>query len=363
MITLKTLDIDWIKTVSQKNRKTDPILIEKLLRALILLEGLVKSEQHFVFKGGTALMLLLGSIKRLSIDIDIVVENQIDFSIEKMFDNLLPEFGFSRYELKERKIDSKIIKAHYKFYYTPVHKTSQAEDYILLDILFETSNYNRILPWTIDSKFVIQEGEQLAVNIPTFEDLLGDKLTAFAPNTTGVPYEKNGYNQAMEIIKQLYDIGCLFNVVNNLEIVRNTFYKFAEIEASYRDLQIKPEDVLEDVFYTSLCISTRGNIGKENFEKLKHGIKSISSFVFSEIYHIEKAIIDASKAAYLAKLIQSPKKEIEKFLNPEILSDWIIEFPLDTKLNKLKKSNPEAFFYWYKIFEIERFNLDKLTKW
>jgi len=25
---------------------------------------------------------------------------------------------------------------------------------------------------------------------------------------------------------------------------------------------------------------------------------------------------------------------------------------MNTKLNKLKKSNPEAFFYWYKIYEL-----------
>lgn len=356
MISIKTLNIDWLKEVSVKNRKTDTTLVEKVIRALIILEGLVKSNQPFFFKGGTALMLLLGSIKRLSIDIDIIVEKQNDFSVQKVFDNLLPESGFSRFEQKERKIDSKIEKAHYKFYYTPVHKTSQTEDYILLDILFETPNYNRILPWTIDSKFLIQDGKPLVVNIPTLEDLLGDKLTAFAPNTTGVPYEKRGYSQAMEIIKQLYDIGSLFNVVKDLEIVRKTFNKFAEIESAYRDLQIKPDDVLEDVFQTALIISTRGYVGKEDFNKLSHGIKSISSFVFSETYHIERAIIDASKAAYLAKLIQTEKEEIEIFSNPDILKNWTIELPLNTKLNKLKKSNPEAFFYWYKIFEIEQKN-------
>ena len=33
--------------------------------------------------------------------------------------------------------------------------------------------------------------------------------------------------------------------------------------------------------------------------------------------------------------------------------DWIIEQPFNTRLNKLKKSNTEAFFYWYKIYELE----------
>jgi len=39
------------------------------------------------------------------------------------------------------------------------------------------------------------------------EDLLGDKLTAFAPNSTGIPYYKGEDSMSMGIIKQLYDIG------------------------------------------------------------------------------------------------------------------------------------------------------------
>ena len=35
------------------------------------------------------------------------------------------------------------------------------------------------------------------------------------------------------------------------------------------------------------------------------------------------------------------------------MKDWQIDEPLNKKLNKLKKSNPEAFFYWYKIYELK----------
>ena len=46
----------WIEQVS-KTQKADKILVEKVIRALILLEGLAESGLNFVFKGGTALML------------------------------------------------------------------------------------------------------------------------------------------------------------------------------------------------------------------------------------------------------------------------------------------------------------------
>ncbi len=56
MIDNKTLSIEWLNEVSAKNRKADKILVEKVIRALYLLEGLAKTELDFVFKGGTALM-------------------------------------------------------------------------------------------------------------------------------------------------------------------------------------------------------------------------------------------------------------------------------------------------------------------
>ncbi len=52
MISKDSLTADWLETVSAGHRKADKILIEKVIRALMLLEGLVKSKLQFVFKGG-----------------------------------------------------------------------------------------------------------------------------------------------------------------------------------------------------------------------------------------------------------------------------------------------------------------------
>ena len=85
---------------------------------------------------------------------------------------------------------------------------------------------------------------------------------------------------------------------------------------------------------------------------MQQGIRRITSFIFSESFHLEKAIILASKAAYVSTLIKLDASMIEKFENPKQLKDWKIGEELNNKLNKLKKSNPEAFFYWYKIYEL-----------
>jgi hypothetical protein len=50
----------WISEIA-KIKKADKVLVQKLIRALILLEGLSESKLNFVFKGGTALMLMLNS--------------------------------------------------------------------------------------------------------------------------------------------------------------------------------------------------------------------------------------------------------------------------------------------------------------
>ena len=357
MINQKEITIDWINKVSKENKNADKILVEKVIRALLLLEGLVKQEIAFVFKGGTALMLHFNSTKRLSIDIDIILPKE-NADFEDKLNALVKEQGFIRKELNHRNtpenVGTIIKKEHYKFYYTPTHKSNKEEDYILLDILFEKSNYQNIIQLPIQSAFVPIIDNPILVHIPSLEDLLGDKLTAFAPNTTGIPYQKSGNSMSMEIIKQLYDIGNLFDKVNDINIIKITFYKFAKTELTYRNnKELNEQNVLEDIYQTSLCIASRGTDGKGNFEELQLGIQRIRAYIFSESYHIEKAIIQASKVAYLITLIANNIVEIEKYSNPLQMKEWQITEPMNNKLNKLKKSNPEAFFYWFKVYEIK----------
>ncbi len=348
MISKDSLQLKWINQVSAENRKADKILIEKVIRALLLLEGLAQSGLPFVFKGGTAVMLLQKRPKRFSIDIDIIVPGKADF--DALFATFIQEKSFTRFEIQKRNVDSKIEKRHYKFFYTPVHQTNLAEDNILLDILMEDSPYQTIVPTDIDTPFVKQAGAPVQANLPGKEDILGDKLTAFAPNTTGIPYRKGGFSAAMEIIKQLYDIGNLFAEISDIAGVAQTFKKIAQTEMKYRGLTGDTGIILKDILQTALCLSTRGKAGEGDFAALQNGVSQIRAYIFSEGYHIEKAIAYASRAAYLAKLIETGKKNFVRFENAEQVIHWNIEAPLDTRLNKLKKTNPEAFFYWYQVY-------------
>ncbi|GHT53530.1 hypothetical protein AGMMS49982_16700 [Bacteroidia bacterium] len=112
--------------------------------------------------------------------------------------------------------------------------------------------------------------------------------------------------------------------------------------------------VLDDIFQTSLCICLQGLVDSENFKQLQEGIKHIQSFIHGEKYRLDSAIVNASKAAYLSAMIAANRTEIKHFDRNDIqsLQNAVIEIPLPTKLNKLKKSNIEAFFYWHEISKL-----------
>ena len=55
MITTNSTSKEWIERTA-KSVKADKILVEKVVWALIFLEGLAESELEYIFKGGTANM-------------------------------------------------------------------------------------------------------------------------------------------------------------------------------------------------------------------------------------------------------------------------------------------------------------------
>lgn len=48
------------------------------------------------------------------------------------------------------------------------------------------------------------------------------------------------------------------------------------------------------------------------------------------------------------------QKIFEKFKDPKQVAEAVIEQPHSTKLNKLKKSSQEAFFYWWKATQLSK---------
>lgn len=136
MITRDNFTEERIRELQQKSGR-DPVLLERAVYAFGLLEALAKVEMPFIFKGGTCLMLLMESPRRLSTDIDIIVAPDTD--LDEYLNKASVIFPFQKMEEKKRVGKNNIVKRHFKFTYdSPVNNRPF---YILLDVLFEENHY------------------------------------------------------------------------------------------------------------------------------------------------------------------------------------------------------------------------------
>ena len=89
----------------------DPILLERMIYAFGLLEAIRRVELPFCFKGGTSLMLLLDHPRRLSTDIDIILEPGTD--IDEFIRRAGEIFPFTDVEEHIRLGSNNIEKRHF----------------------------------------------------------------------------------------------------------------------------------------------------------------------------------------------------------------------------------------------------------
>lgn len=260
----------------------DPLLLERSVYAFGLLEAITRVGMPFIFKGGTCLMLLLERPMRLSTDIDIIVAPGTD--LNTFIEEAGKIFPFVSVEEQVRKGKNNIEKRHFKFVYeSPVMERSI---YILLDVLFEDAKYKRLIAKPIKNELILTDGEDLTVQIPSVESILGDKLTAFAPHTTGILLNSN---KDMEIIKQLYDVMTLIEVAEDFTEVRETYYSLVQDEIAYRGLDIGPGDALRDTYNATVSIASRGKASKEDYVSYLQGLRDVRSHIYVENFSAEEA--------------------------------------------------------------------------
>ena len=217
MIDKETYSIGHIRNLQHKYT-VDPGLIERALFAFGLLEALRRVDMPFCFKGGTCLMLILDKPARLSTDIDIMVDPGTD--VDGYIEKASKIFPFAGKKEVIRKGKNGIVKKHFKFtYFSPV---MNAEFYILLDVVFAQIPYAKTIQKEIKNDLLLTSGENLRVKVPTPDCILGDKLTAFAPHTTGILL---GAGMELEIAKQLFDLGTLFDYLSDYDLFSKTYRK------------------------------------------------------------------------------------------------------------------------------------------
>ena len=345
MILQASFQSEWIQKISKNiGKRGDPKLIEKIIYAFALLEQLKLSGLDLIFKGGSSIFLMSDPPNRFSIDVDIIVPAKPE-NMPVIFDKVIKSGFFLNWqEDNDRKMAVNAPVGHYKFFYQSIGGSYFGNEPILLDVLFSDKPvYEKTIEIPIRHKWLSTADPYELVTVPTFESVLGDKLTAFAPNSTGILYSKN---RPVEIIKQLFDIAYLFDKASDFNEVRQSFLNVAAEEISYRSLSITPEDVLQDAFHTALLITKRDRTS-DNFIFLQKGISNIVNFIIAT-FRLEEAIICASKVAYLSQVIKhSNNYEVARYTTPETIANLFITQPEYARFNRLKKTSPEAFFYWF----------------
>jgi hypothetical protein len=351
MILAESYTEQWIHShLSKKGfEKINPPLVEKMIHALGLVEALAANGLEFIFKGGTSLILLIAAPGRFSIDIDIITKATKE-EIEAVLKNVCIGTPFKDYKLNEkRSYQPGIPKAHYSLTYNS--GLTGKEDHILLDILFDDHSYPKTITVPVISEWLKTDATVIPVTIPTHESITGDKLTAFAPNTTGVPYRKG---KELEIVKQLYDLGRLFHEITDIAVVSESFRKTALKEMGYRGIIGTPDIILDDIINTSILIAKRERNKEEphlsNFKEIQAGLLQFKSYQVTSYFRIDEAIAASAKAALLAAMIKTGYTgDVASFTAGLKKEDYLIQHLEYNFLNKLRV---EALFYWRKTIEI-----------
>ncbi|MBP7509128.1 MAG: nucleotidyl transferase AbiEii/AbiGii toxin family protein [Prolixibacteraceae bacterium] len=350
---------EWLQSFKRQvsHKRIDVIILEKMIYALHLLEQLKQNGLKFIFKGGTSLVLLLEEGNRFSIDIDIISNTRKD-ELEVVLRKVIETSRFNGFELDEhRSYKPGVPKAHYTFAYRSSIKGTYAGT-ILLDILIEDSLYPEMIEKEIKSKW-IETDDKTFVTVPTIDAITGDKLTAFAPNTIGIPYEKGGQSATMEICKQLYDLSKLFEKISSIKIVTESFQFFAKHEIEYRNKSLTPEEVLQDTIDTCLIITKRGRgTTEENvkFSQLQRGIIAFGTgYLMSDNFRIDDAVPASARIAYLAAKILVNDLSPLAYYEGQDMRDISIENPDWNFLNRLKRQpDKSSFYYWYQTYGLIR---------
>lgn len=364
MIDKASLLPEWLAE-KRKQYKKDPGIMESMIYALYLLDQLTLTGLDFIFKGGTSLVLLLEKPLRFSVDIDIIISPDLKRgTLEEYLSKIAGSSEFIRMEVDERRSYKQgIPKAHYKFIYRSNISTknkvgeviSNPEREILLDVLFSENPYPVLVERTIKTDWVLMKGEPLTVLTPDINSIAGDKLVAFAPCTTGVPY---GVEKEKEIIKQLFDVGNLFNLIENIEVFKKSYQTSAAGEMKYRPERkiASVEDILKDTIATGLIIAKREFIdiadedSKIKYAEINKGITQFGHFVFEGRFRIEQAQVASAKAAYMAAIILTENQNKWKLFDEKVaMQEYLISHPDYNFLNKRLKfiAKGEALFYWH----------------
>jgi hypothetical protein len=249
---------------------------------------------------------------------------------------------------------------HFKFFYPS--SVARREDYVMLDVLEERNVFPRTDRRAIRAPFIATDREVI-VTVPSVDALLADKLTAFAPDTVGVPLNAS---TSMQVVKQVVDIGTLFDQASDLALIREAYAALFTAENGYRGSSFTMNQALDDTMAAArlICeIQLRGVPADPRHRLILDGMGRMANHLIGDRLQLDDLKIASARAASVAALIRNPSTPMTladvRFDPVGIANLAAINLSLSRPLNRLKQTNPEAFYYWYRVDQLNAGDIDR----
>jgi len=239
--------------------------LEKAIFSLEYLGQLKRAGLDFVFKGGSAVQVVLADKwARLSVDVDICSDVS-EKELQSILDNVYSTFDRQMFAFKAR---SRVIEGAVPFYLYIFEAPSitVAGEYrsCLLDVMGAKPNYATT---QVSLRTPFYESSE-TITVPTLGALLGDKLSTIGPNTVGrnLVDSRNG----VEYAKHFYDIAHLVAVGGSFSF-RDCCLAFSEairLQSKIRGRDFLVEECCADLFFTCKVASLSGSVGEQAINRL-----------------------------------------------------------------------------------------------
>ena len=352
----------WADQERRSLGNCDPGLLEKCAHALTLLGHLAESGLPFLFKGGTSILLHLPDIRRLSIDIDIV-SSASNEELDRVVARIGATAPFTGWDEDIRGIatgrEPLPHRRHFRFLF-PSERTPTGQAHVLLDVVQEAHCPHDTVKLPIRTAFLVPD-RGIIVTLPTIESLLGDKLTAFAPTTTGVRLRRrdNEPGEVMQVAKQLFDVGALFEHASDFTAITRTYDGVQAQESGYRENLHTRDASLVDTL--NACLGVTGARMKRapatlfpDTDLLLNGFHRLDGHLTDRRPDDNARRVLAARAAVLATHLRAGRafdfataRYTGSAAQLETLRKANLNGHTHSWLDGLRATNPEAYFYWY----------------
>ena len=290
--------------------------IANMERAIFCLEyvgQLQKEGLDFMFKGGSAVQMLLGDKwNRLSVDVDICTDVS-EAELKGILDGIHRKFDGKAFAYSPRReMESGIPFYLYRIRTPPI---TEGERVILLDVLGTKPRYTtREIP--LRTYFY---NSSIQVVTPTIGALLGDKLSIIGPNTIGRPL--NDSRNGIEYAKHFLDIHSLSESNPNHGECVKSYREALLIQSKVRGRRFALKECIEDAIFTCQVASLPQRVGEKliresspsererarsEFGILQRGLQRFRPFLVQRrIYSWDNLREYASRTALILKIIES----------------------------------------------------------